>query len=168
MTRYRVWTDEEKRKALHLDADGLGTDDICAALGRTRGDVRDTLRLLKLQASGSAPPDDLPVIAEFSDQEIAVVRRMRNLNFHAGEIAQELPGRTSAEVRLLLAQGLPPASVPAAKAARIVNNAKSAVSVPLRVLTDRRMRAAAEHRDLTAALMGDPPVGYSALDRRPA
>lgn len=38
--------------------------------------------------------------------------------------------------------------------------------VPASVLEDRDRRADLPPRDLTAAFFGDPPVGYSALDRR--
>lgn len=34
------------------------------------------------------------------------------------------------------------------------------------VLVERDQRYAAPHRSLTAAFFGDPPLGYSALDRR--
>jgi hypothetical protein len=45
---------------------------------------------------------------------------------------------------------------------------KPAVRPPSLAMVERDRRLAADCRDLTAALMGDPPVGYSALDRRSA
>jgi hypothetical protein len=38
--------------------------------------------------------------------------------------------------------------------------------IPDSVLIDRARRLAASARDLTASICGDPPRGYSALDRR--
>lgn len=40
------------------------------------------------------------------------------------------------------------------------------VIVPKERLIERRRRLAAPHRTLVGACVGDPPVGYSALDRR--
>jgi IS30 family transposase len=40
--------------------------------------------------------------------------------------------------------------------------------VPDSILIDRDYRASLEPRDNTAAILGDPPVGYSALERRHA
>ena len=40
------------------------------------------------------------------------------------------------------------------------------MSVPADVLESREVRLAAPQRDLTGHLFGDPPVGYSALERR--
>jgi hypothetical protein len=42
----------------------------------------------------------------------------------------------------------------------------SAMRAPEIVVERRRQYLAAPHRSLTAALMGDPPVGFSALDKR--
>jgi len=41
-----------------------------------------------------------------------------------------------------------------------------AICVPEAVLSDRDQRYAAAPRDLTAFLLGDPTVGYSALDEK--
>lgn len=38
--------------------------------------------------------------------------------------------------------------------------------IPPAVLAERDQRISAPHRDQTAAFCGDPPAGYSALDRR--
>jgi hypothetical protein len=38
--------------------------------------------------------------------------------------------------------------------------------VPESIIRDRNYRASLAPRDLTAAFFGDPPVGYSALERR--
>ncbi len=40
------------------------------------------------------------------------------------------------------------------------------IDVPPEVLADRDHRSYLVPRDLTAAVMGDPPIGYSALERR--
>lgn len=37
---------------------------------------------------------------------------------------------------------------------------------PRELINDRAARLASCHRDLTGSLMGDPPKGYSALDKR--
>jgi hypothetical protein len=42
------------------------------------------------------------------------------------------------------------------------------VVIPDEVFEERNRRLAAPHRDLTAVFAGDPPVGYSALERRRA
>ena len=44
----------------------------------------------------------------------------------------------------------------------------SAVLVPKSQIEERRARLAAPARDLTASIFGDPPVGYSAWDKRNA
>ncbi len=40
------------------------------------------------------------------------------------------------------------------------------IEVPQFVIEERERRILAEHRDVTAVLMNDPPVGFSALDRK--
>lgn len=45
-------------------------------------------------------------------------------------------------------------------------HSKSAVQPSSECLLERDRRRYASPRDLTAALMGDPPVGFSALERR--
>ena len=44
--------------------------------------------------------------------------------------------------------------------------AQDTIKIPQSVLDDREMRYRFAPRDLTAVLMGDPPVGLSALERR--
>lgn len=41
-----------------------------------------------------------------------------------------------------------------------------AVETDTELLREREIRRAAQHRDLTGMLLGDPPIGFSALDRQ--
>jgi IS30 family transposase len=49
---------------------------------------------------------------------------------------------------------------------RTVVDADFRIEIPDEVLIDRERRAQLSQRDLTAMLMGDPPIGLSALERR--
>jgi hypothetical protein len=49
---------------------------------------------------------------------------------------------------------------------RVLDDTDFRIEIPEEVLVDRARRAQLTPRDLTAALMGDPPVGLSALERR--
>jgi IS30 family transposase len=49
---------------------------------------------------------------------------------------------------------------------RVVVDADFRIEIPEEVLVDRERRAQLTRRDLTAVLMGDPPIGLSALERR--
>jgi hypothetical protein len=51
---------------------------------------------------------------------------------------------------------------------RIGSTEARTVAVPEQCLADRDRRSAAPQRTLIGAWVGDPPVGYSALDRRGA
>lgn len=88
--------------------------------------------------------------------EIHTARLLRREGKTFGQIAQYL-GR-SRETISEACKGL----------ARIVIHDAQAVAIPDHVLAEREQRLALQPRDLTAAIVGDPLPGSSALDRKMA
>ena len=111
----------------------------------------------------------------WTPEEDAVLCEMTIAGQNYDEIAAALPGRTYAGVKCRLryvnlsAEDRKEAN--RRKRARVVVPARyqervpKAVEVPPEVFVDRDRRAMAP-RDLTGAFFGDPPRGYSALERR--
>jgi hypothetical protein len=91
--------------------------------------------------------------------QLAEIRRMRHFSLGIGFTARTL-GVTVEEVREAIRAGLPPLQ-------RQERGDRDPTPTPEQ-LARRDVRSAAPARDLTGALMGDPPLGYSALDRRSA
>jgi hypothetical protein len=93
---------------------------------------------------------------KWTDAEVVLAKRMRSQGYSYARIDQTLNRRIGSTQQKLTytTQALP----------RPTNGSLRA---PDSVLAEReRRREATDRRDLTAATFGDPPVGYSALDRR--
>lgn len=98
-------------------------------------------------------------------EQLDEVRRMRNDGVGIHEMA-ELLDVAVVEVRAAISAGLPPLTRRPESNER--THYEGGPIVTPRQLAERAARRAAPARDLTAALMGDPPVGFSALEREGA
>ena len=110
----------------------------------------------------------------WTPEEDATLCAMTIAGFRYDEIAEALPGRTYAGVkdrlRFVNLSAEDRAEGNRKKRARRVvpvhyQKSTPKVEVPPEVFVDRERRAMAA-RDLTGAFFGDPPRGYSALERR--
>jgi response regulator RpfG family c-di-GMP phosphodiesterase len=91
-----------------------------------------------------------------TSDEIHTARLLRREGKTFGQIARRL-GHSRESIRDVC-KGL----------ARIVIHDVKAVAIPDHVLAERDQRLARQPRDLTAAIVGDPLPGRSALDRKMA
>jgi hypothetical protein len=148
---------ETSRKVRKLYLDRYGFDDIAAMLRISRDDVRLAMR--------GAREHDMPPPPALSIEECHAARRLRNDGATIAEIASEL-NRPEEAVRAQIRAGLP--LLPDHKPRGVSTHDASGerIHVPRDVLAVRQARRSAPHRDLTAELMGDPPYGFSALDRK--
>ena len=108
------------------------------------------------------------------EKQFAVSQRLQSVPW--AEIAAQLPGRTIQAVKLKVAYVL---LTPEQKARRLETErrryrsrvpSRDAETVSARPtdsqLNERNIRLTSAPRDLTALMMGDPPRGWSALDRK--
>lgn len=120
-------------------------------------------------------------IKRWTEQEVARVQEMRR-NKIAYEVIAHALGRSTKSIKTQLSYAkMTPdqrerraqyerdrragQNKTLAKEAGIKFEAHKSV-VPAAVISERNRRIDAPFRDLTAAIFGDPPVGYSALERR--
>ncbi|MGD9770107.1 MAG: hypothetical protein AB7U62_20920 [Pseudolabrys sp.] len=96
-------------------------------------------------------------------EQLYAIRRYRNEGIGV-RLTADLLGLTADDVSAAIRAGLPALPTPRQRAANL--QYVEQVYVPRAVLTERAARLAAPHRNQVGALMGDPPHGYSALDRR--
>ncbi|MDQ2084684.1 hypothetical protein RA307_31270 [Xanthobacteraceae bacterium Astr-EGSB] len=145
----RLWLAQERLQVRLMLAERRGTDDIAVAFNCTRHDVH-------LLVKGS--------LWDWTDDELVDLRRMQTtLGYTIAEMAEET-GRAAASIRARLKAGLPNLG-PAGRPAGNQDLYDRPRSVPAATLAERAARQLAPARDLTGLVLGDPPVGYSALDR---
>jgi hypothetical protein len=102
----------------------------------------------------------------FTPEQLAIIARGRNEGLGiSGTVAvlrESLPDVSHHDVSAAIKAGLP-RLVPK-RPVRTHQDKAVVLVVPRKVLDERRERLGMPPRNLTAALMGDPPPGYSALD----
>lgn len=153
-----LWTDDEWFRAKRMARDGHTVDEIAEALGRSVKAIRT-----RFSATRITPPAFKGRAARrfWTVDDEARAIEMRERGTTVPEIARALKRSETGIYEKLQALRLR-----AAKAASTVYRAP-APSVTPRAVLDRDARlAAADRRTLTQAMLGDPPPGYSALDRR--
>lgn len=147
-------SEETREKIRTMVARGIPYSAIADTLGCSKGQVG---RVVHPQPKKGPGRDGIA----WTEEECARAVAMRNQGMSIGKIADRL-GRSfgSAQSQLMYRHE---------DGTRVAtHNPGPAPSIPESVLADRDRRMAMYPRDLTAALMGDPPVGYSALERRVA
>jgi hypothetical protein len=145
----RIWLAQERLQVRLMLADRRGIADIAAAFNCSGYDVRELLK---------GP------LWDWTDDELVDLRRMqKSLGYTVAEMAEET-GRTVGSIRARLKAGLPSLG-PVGRPAGNPELYDRPRSVPAATLAERTARQLAPARDLTALILGDPPVGYSALDR---
>ena len=108
-----------------------------------------------------------------TDEQYAVIRRRRNEGYTVedilAELRSEVPEVTRRQVsRALRAirNGTAPLIKVRQKGTPYVHAGGKSVEPSSGAIADRAERELLKPRDLTAAMMGDPLPGYSALDRK--
>lgn len=115
----------------------------------------------------TAAAADIRIIAERLGRSVNAVRVYRMIKSmpaekrgayrHRGNIAKRAARRR-------MKSGLPPLPTKAGKRAPVQNFVSPFVEVPA-VMAERAARINAPHRDLTSVICGDPPVGFSMLEK---
>lgn len=100
----------------------------------------------------------------WTNVELRLLSDMRAVGLTWPQIAAALPGRSPAQCAGRWHHEQMRAVAADRKAAGLRQS--GGLDVPQGVLTDRARRQEAPHRDLAGAVFGDPPKGFSALDRR--
>jgi hypothetical protein len=94
--------------------------------------------------------------ASWSMKEFQQALRMKRQGVACADIATALSRRVAEIEAKLRCFGKTPVNLPIARP----------TEAPMCTLEGQIKRNAAYHRDLTGAICGDPPIGYSALDRK--
>lgn len=141
----RVWTPERVEELTSLHAQGVPPLQIADQLGLPRGSIDDKVSRLGLNRIR------LVERSGWTDEDYATARQLREAGVSFDDIAKKL-GRTVYAIKSKL-QGR-------------VAEAMAPPTPPEDVLTERERLLDARARQCDIAhLMGDPPPGYSALDR---
>lgn len=148
----RPWTAEEDRELLAFVGTGQRYHILARRLKRTETAI--SMRLLVVDPDKKARP----ARAVWTADHVELAKKLLKERA-SNEIFVRLLGHTIHQARQKLVRL-------AYHERRLANDpVKPAIIVPPEVIEDRNRRLMAD-RDLTAALMGDPPRGYSALERR--
>lgn len=151
----KVWTDEERDRALLLNEQGMNYPEIAKELGRTRKSVHT---MFARHRAGTLV--NRRYLVGWKPEHIAELRGYMERGMTNRQIAETMQ-RTYQAVQSKVTylnqfdkwgQSSRPATEP--------NKSPEAT------ISEWRHRQALNPRTITAALMGDPPPGYSALERR--
>lgn len=178
MVQPRTWSDDDNAELMRLEADNVPREEIARRLRKTRAQVTAQIGKLRIRR-------DLRAIRAAATAGVAVDEKRRNhgtpwtpeqielvltlgpgahLDEWPGIAAAHFPGRTADAckqqyyVLTRAARGVAPKAPSRLKAAPDLSPKTTRVAIPATT------RLAPQ--SLTAAILGDPPPGRSALDRR--
>jgi hypothetical protein len=179
----REWTKAEDAEIMAGLAAGLTYVKIGQKLGRSAGAVRARYTRFLLDIPVGQRRIGRPPRRPWSPEESALAVDLHAAGLSGPEIAERLGrhrGTVHAHVQMAIADPKKRADLLARqkahserghriqreREAKVLGRPPGSVRVDPMLLQEREQRCALRPRDLTAALMGDPPVGYSALERR--
>lgn len=154
------WTAEEIDQLHTLRAEGFEAPEIAQKLGRSTQSVRSKFHKVKngiLQNDGKNAWTERKA---WTAQEIEQLKHLRDVERLSFTAIGKIMGRPSATVSSKHCYLRTSAPI------RHDVEQRGTFVIPPEVREDWKRRQMASHRDLTSAFCGDPPLGFSALERR--
>lgn len=174
MARFRTWSDDDNAKLIQLEADNVSREEIALRLRKTRQQVSTQLCKLRIRqdlrairaAVADRPADHAALWTPEEIERLLVLGSTACLNDWPAIAREHFPGRTAkaCKQQYYVSRRASRGSAPKTPL-RLEDQQKIDRRVTKLPVTAEPARASSS-QSLTAAIMGDPPPGRSALDHK--